>query len=276
MPRIWLLLSVCARLPQALHLQQTSGSQPIRAETGGDAELSDGFAVVVPGFGKSERVELLRRNVAWLRGQGMDFDCFIFVYRSEADFPLDPTQFEPCRLIRHPGYWMDHMLALPLSMSPRRWVVHMMDSVEPAPNLNLTRLVDIMQANKLEHVSPTMLEDAHYPVMRAQNGSGSVGRRVGFIELNFDVFSHRYFECMRGSIYPDNKLGWGVDFVLPQLCNGSLGVLDHMWFSKRFTGSYNSRRAYFDMRRYISRYRDLRLPRNLTSLGDRLSIGELK
>merc|ERR1712032_1163671 len=115
----------------------------------------EGVAVVVPGLGSEIRALQVEKNLQWLKNQSIPFDCWIFVYRTEAEFSLDASRFEPCHVSRHLGFWMGHVLAMPLNMTNKPWIVHMMDSIEPQQDVNLKLLIRIMVANGLGFASPT-------------------------------------------------------------------------------------------------------------------------
>lgn len=215
---------------------ETSFFQNLEQE-GAQKGLEEGIAVVVPGFGDPERAEVLKKNVAWLKTQDVPFDCSIYVYRSESEFPISSKDYAPCKLIRHPGYWMDHLRAFPLNRTRRRWVLHMVDSVVVHADVRLKRMIDIMKANGLRHAAPTFPMYNKYPIM-AQDATSEVGRSVKFIELQLDLFSRDYFACLQDTYDEDNAMGWGMDRVLSSLCEGGKGLIDEMTMQKVFTGSY--------------------------------------
>lgn len=205
-------------------------------QEGAKRGLEDGIAVIVPGFGDEQRAELVKKNIRWLQSEGVPFDCTIYVYRTVAEFPLVEQEYAPCKLIRHPGHWMDHLKAFPLNETRRRWVLHLMDSIDPL-GVDLPRMINIMNANGLAHASPSFSESYdRYPIMASQGAS--VGRFVSFIELQLDMFSREYFACLQDLVSDENGMGWGMDYVLPSLCEGSIGIIDEMNMVKRYQGSY--------------------------------------
>mmetsp|Transcript_55816 Transcript_55816/g.102388 ORF Transcript_55816/g.102388 Transcript_55816/m.102388 type:complete len:909 (+) Transcript_55816:86-2812(+) len=217
---------------------ETSFFQKLEQE-GAQLGLEDGIAVVVPGFGDPERAEVLKKNIAWLKTQDVPFDCVIYVYRSESEFPISAQDYAPCKLIRNLGYWMDHVRAFPLNQSRRRWVLHMVDSIEVHADVRLKRMIDIMKANGLRHAAPTFPIYNKYSIMAQDVTSEGPGRLVNFIELQLDLFSRDYFACLQDIIDDDNMMGWGMDRVLASLCEGKKGLLDEMTIHKMFTGSYD-------------------------------------
>lgn len=240
----------------------------------------DGVAVVIPGLGNERRALQVEKNIAWLKRQGVPFECRIFVYRSQKDFPLNASRFEPCQLIRHAGHWMGHILAFPLNMTTKPWILHMMDSIEPQADVKLKEIYRIMRANELGHAAPTFNVEGSdllgisgkpsvYSLM-GRNKFFDIGRFTDFIELHFDVFSRRYFACLQDNVDLDNTLGWGVDRLLPSLCGGaafgsalnagSLGLLDNMTMVKKFNGSYNYDIANQQMLAYQLKHADAKQP----------------
>jgi hypothetical protein len=233
-----------------------------------------GFAVVIPGLGTYYRAALVAQNLKWMKEQDIPFECWIFVYPSEEEFPLLESRFEPCQLVRHPGYWMAHVLAMPLNVTKKPWVIHMLDGVAPNRDVNLTNMFQIMRANSLGHAAPTFdTENAtyvpQYPLM-ARQANVTIGRFVDFIELHFDVFSRRYFACLQDNIDSDNTLGWGMDLLLPALCGGfvrdsevdagQLGLLDQMTMEKKFKGGYEHSEAGQQMNLYLGKHPGIQRP----------------
>mmetsp|Transcript_3490 Transcript_3490/g.5650 ORF Transcript_3490/g.5650 Transcript_3490/m.5650 type:complete len:341 (+) Transcript_3490:34-1056(+) len=237
-------------------LQPKSSMFRMLEQNGVSQGAEDGIAVIVPGLGDYERAQLVLQNIAWLKAQNVPFECTIYVYLSADDFPLVEKTYAPCRLIRHPGYWMEHIKAFPLKQTRRRWVLHMMDSIKPDKNVHLRRMIDIMKANDLGHAAPTFHKHPWHPVMVSQNKTRP-GRDVSFIELQMDVFSRDYFACMQDAASDENGMGWGIDMVLPALCQnyGKMGLFDGMTVRKKFWGSYNKGDARKSMTAFLERFR---------------------
>eukprot|EP00747_Dinoflagellata_sp_TGD_P165709 gnl/TRDRNA2_/TRDRNA2_187395_c0_seq1.p1 gnl/TRDRNA2_/TRDRNA2_187395_c0~~gnl/TRDRNA2_/TRDRNA2_187395_c0_seq1.p1 ORF type:complete len:397 (-),score=54.48 gnl/TRDRNA2_/TRDRNA2_187395_c0_seq1:283-1473(-) len=227
--------------------------------------LDPGIMVIIPGLGDAERSKLVKRNIAWLRTSTVPFDCEIFVYRTEAEFPLNPEEFSPCKLTRHPGFWMQHIAAFDLSATQRSWILHMLDGIEPENTVNLQSMIDISQRNGLGHAAPTLHPcEGHATMQSCPNSSYTVGRFVDFIEMNFDLFSREHFACLQDAIDPDNKMGWGVDVGVPSLCKHPLGYLDHMLVNKRFGGSYNYTEATRQATAYYAKHPDIKPAKHVT------------
>lgn len=241
------------------HRYADAASQVTRIE-------DEGVAVLIPGLGTELRAAQVAKNLEWLKSQGVPFECWIFIFNQNEAFPSDKSRFEPCKLVRHTGFWMSHVLAMPLNMTAKPWIVHMMDGIEPQSDVNLKTMIATMQTNGIAHASPTF-DMAHgenpsvYPIMARQNRF-AIGRVVDFVELHFDVFTRGYFACLQDSIDMDNTLGWGMDVLLPGMCGGSehdwgilsqgsLGLFDRMSMKKRLSGSYNYDLAGAGMRQYM-------------------------
>lgn len=225
--------------------------------------LQDGVALIVPGLGERSRAHRVLRNLAWLKRQGIPFDCWIYAYKSEEEFPLWKKGFEPCKIIRHKGYWMEHVLQMPLNETKMPYVLHLLDGIEPQADVDVKSMYQIMRANELGHAAPTFARRGRYksiyPIM-AQDESYKVGRRVDFIEFHCDLFTRRYFACIQDNIDALNPMGWGMDRLLPHLCGGSsvggialagkLGLLDHMTIEKYVAKSYSWDEAKAEMEYY--------------------------
>lgn len=230
-----------------------------------------GVAVVIPGLGDDARAIQVEKNLQWLKNQQVPFECWIFVYRTEQEFPLEGSRFRPCHLIRHPGYWMSHLLEMPLNLTKKPWIIHMMDGIEPQDDVNLDAVIKIMKANGLGRASPTFDTKTHpntyidsvYPIM-ARHEEIKTGRFVDFIEMHMDVFSREYFACLQDHIDTTNALGWGMDRLLPAFCGGAIGdsdvhagrmgILDQMTMVKKFFGSYDYGEAYKGFVAFVSKH----------------------
>lgn len=206
---------------------------------GAKSGSEDGIAVVVPGLGNYDRAELTKRNIAWLKKQDIPFECTIFVYKNESVFPLQAHEFAPCKLVRHRGYWMKHVKAFPVNQTKKKWVLHMLDGIEPDQNVNLNAMIEIMKANGLSVASPTMPGYHVFPIMAPHEEAPPPGRLVKYIELQMDLFSREYFQCMQDLASDLNPMGWGMSEALPILCKGSLGLIDTMHMKKLYWGSYD-------------------------------------
>lgn len=246
---------------------------------------SDGVAVVIPGLGSQERILQVVKNIAWLKTQDVPFECWIFIYRSQQELNLgDKSRFSPCNLVWHPGEkWMAHVLAMPLNMTTKPWVLHMLDSIEPQSDVQLQQMQRIMRANSLGHLAPTFdlrqYPDPHYPSpyeIMARNLTANIGRFTDFVELHLSLFSRPYFACLQDNI-DDNVLGWGIDRLLPGLCGGSIagaeveagaiGLLDHMTMKKQGRGSYDYIQATEDMKKWVRRHNTIKIT-TYTNLGE--------
>jgi hypothetical protein len=242
--------------------------------------LKDGVAVVWPGLGEEPQAHLVWKNVQWLKQQGIPFDCWIFVYKSEEEFTLNAKRglpneadYAPCNIIRHPGFWMSHVLEMPLNLTKMPFILHILDSVEPQADINLKSMYQIMRANSLGVASATFPREntkgSSYPLM-VRNEAYEVGRQVDFIEYHFSMFTREYFACFQDKIDANNFLGWGMDLIMPQLCggssfgsdekNGNLGLLDNMTILKPMGGSYNYTDAGAQMQKYLSKFPNYRRP----------------
>lgn len=153
--------------PRLRHgLEPKSSTFRMLEQEGANQGLEDGIFVIVPGLGDYPRAKLVESNIAWLNNQGLDFECVIYVYQNATVFPLEEERYAPCTLIRHDGYWMNHLIAFPLSQTQKRWILHWLDSVEPdKTNVNFNRMLEIMKANALSHSAPSVSFNDNYKLM---------------------------------------------------------------------------------------------------------------
>eukprot|EP00928_Gymnodinium_smaydae_P063773 TRINITY_DN4726_c0_g1_i1.p1 TRINITY_DN4726_c0_g1~~TRINITY_DN4726_c0_g1_i1.p1 ORF type:complete len:332 (-),score=30.09 TRINITY_DN4726_c0_g1_i1:320-1222(-) len=252
----------------------------------------EGIAVIIPGVSNKERADLVARNIHWLHSQGLPFDCWMFVYLSVEELPLNEADFQPCHIVRNEGYWLDHVLAFPLNMTKKPWILHLMDSNEPQSDVNLREMISIMRANRLGHSGLTFdptgpdYYERPYRIMDKQR-ENKIGRFVDFIELHFSMFSRKYFACFQDNIDTDNVMGWGMDMTLPYLCGGSqvgsvmmagrLGLIDKMTVVKHDSRSYSADKAQKQLRAYKRKHPEfLTSKNNLRKYVKVASLGELR
>lgn len=215
--------------------------------------FDDGVSVIVPGHGDYKRAPVLQNNIQWLQKQGVDFDCRIFVYLSEQDFPLEASDYSPCQLIRHAGFWMDHMLAFSLAETRKKYVMHMPDGIRIGPEFQLQRMIDVMSANDLAEVAPSCSRgDSGGCVRHMYHMDGfGIGRRVDWIEPQINIYTREYFSCWQRVSDPVNKFGWAIDWIAPRICGGKFGIVDDMTVHKEFQGSYDHAEALVYATKYI-------------------------
>merc|ERR1719350_1111620 len=287
-----------ADAPQPVATPATAGetADEISVSTHGApaSAFDEGIAVIVPGMGRG-RTHVVESHVRWLERQGLPFECWIYVYDQDPSFPANPQRFWPCEVVRHRGHWMDHMQVFPLGRTRKRWVLHILDSIEPLADVNLTLMMRIAEHNRLGHVSPTFWPGSAcgkppytHPVS-VRNRSFRVGRFVDFIELQLDLFTRAYFECIVKNIDSGNGYGWGMDMLLYSMCGGcdprspesrrvplqeagGKGALDRMTMCKRSSKSYDHTLARKAMKRCLEVHKDAWPSSN----GTTIACGSLK
>jgi len=200
--------------------------------------LEDGVLVFIPGL-KADRTHLVLSNIAWLKNQNISFECYIYKYESNA---LSDEAFAPCQVISHRGRWMDHFMMVPLNRTKQKYILHLMDGVQPT-KVNLSRMISTMKENDLVHLAPAVYgKHGYWKQVYPHLG---FGRFVNFIEFHMDLFTRENFACLqdiadtKGGKYFRNSAGWGVDRAMPLLCSGPMGVIDVMKVEKLHGGSYD-------------------------------------
>jgi hypothetical protein len=276
-------------LAEAVAEQAKAQAQAEVSRNVSNEEWEEGVAVFIPGFGSVDREQTLLSNIAWLKQQSVPFECSIYVYKNETDLPLDSTRFAPCTLIRHSGMWMDHIKDFSLARTRKKWILHMLDSVQAQPDLKLDRFLHLMQVNHLGHATPTRQLNTFLKERPWRCGShqiskeeSRIGRFVSALELQLDVFSRGYFDCMQRLISPENPLGWGMDLVMPAVCGGvaefapygRMGAFDHMTIKKASKGSYDKRLAETQMNKFLSKHTRKQWAPFCNNTG--INMGELK
>eukprot|EP00927_Polykrikos_kofoidii_P058059 TRINITY_DN52367_c0_g1_i1.p1 TRINITY_DN52367_c0_g1~~TRINITY_DN52367_c0_g1_i1.p1 ORF type:complete len:369 (-),score=27.70 TRINITY_DN52367_c0_g1_i1:154-1098(-) len=218
-----------------------------------------GVAVIVPGFGNESRAPLVQANIAWLRQQRVPIECTIFVYKSEEEFPLDPELYQPCELVRHAGYWMQHIAAYNLAKTRKQFILHLMDGIGVNPGADLWRMIAIMLQNELDMLSLSYrVSMQKWPIPgMSQNTSFEVGRLVDKVEFHFNVFTRASFACFQDLIDAEsNPLGWGTPNVFPSVCHAKIGLSDSMTFDKLSGGAYDTGKALAQEKTYMTKFAD--------------------
>ena len=215
--------------------------------------FEEGIAVLIPGLGSEARAALLRKNIHWLHKQHVPFECYVYVYNFSLH--LNPSEFQPCELIKHQGHFADHILAFPLNRTRKQWILHWIDSVVPLESLRLDRFLRIMHANRLDHAAPAYSRDrmiGKHPWLMWHNNSFKVGRLTDYAEMQFDIISREQFRCLQSIIdVKINPRGWGVAEMFHQLCGGRVGLLDEMLIGKASDNSDNHSEAPLAFRQLV-------------------------
>jgi len=171
--------------------------------------------------------------LSFMKNQSIPFDCVIYVYKTEEELPLDGAEFEPCKLVRHAGYWMDHLRAYPSHVSKRPYVLHWLDSIQ-AEHVSVARMIHVLEKNKLAMVSPSYTGGVWEAMSRSAgpdlDSSGHGGRTLSFVEFQLNLFTRESFHCLQSKMLWDAQIhfGWGVDELFPSICHAKVGVIDDM------------------------------------------------
>jgi len=212
-------------------------------------DLIDGVLVFIPGA-SNKRIGLVQKHLEWLRNQSVPFECIIYEYE---DFSLSEEEMRPCKVFKNKGQWMDHFLKVPLNSTKMKYVLQLSDGVE-IQHVDLRRMIRTMIDNDLVHVAPALYGKKLYPENKPHLG---FGRFVEFLEFHMDLFTRDNFACLqdildtKGAQYAVNHFGWGVDVMMPVVCQGKIGVIDAMKIYKVYHGSYNTTSAKQEMQKWI-------------------------
>merc|ERR1719198_858956 len=113
-------------------------------------------------------------------------------------------------------------------------------------------MIEAMADNHLVHLSPPVYGIKRYRTMIPHLG---FGRKVNFIEYHVNLFARQNFACLQdivdskhgkntnGQRTTENHLGWQVDYVMPHVCKGGMGIIDAMKVFKFAGGSYSGKQA---------------------------------
>lgn len=202
-------------------------------------DLQDGVFVFIPGATNS-RMENLKHTLAWLQTQTVPIECMIFKYQ---ELSVSEDEVKPCKFVNSTGFWMDHLMRVPLHLTKMKYILHVLDGLV-IEKLDLRRMMDIMEDNNLVHAAPALYGKGIYPRQyKAMMPHLGFGRKVGFVELHVDMFKRDNFACLQdildmkdGTGRTINHAGWCVDFMMPSVCKGELGVIDVMKVYKKYRG----------------------------------------
>jgi len=216
-----------------------------------DEHEEDGVLVFIPGASNT-RIDSIKKNIQWLQKQDVPMECSIFKYQPEP-LLISEEELKPCKVIDHKGYWMDHFRAVQLNETKMQYVLHMIDSVE-VQNVDLRRMRNAMIDNNLVHAAVGLYGKSYYPQMKPHLG---FGRLISFAELHFDLFKRDNFACLQDATSESNHhtpshFGRGVDYSLPILCPGRIGIIDAFKVYKFAGGSYSSSGARVDKKKWMS------------------------
>lgn len=218
-----------------------SMSRAFRAAERESEALEDGVLVFMPGASDS-RIGNIKKTIAWLQTQGVPTDCIIYKYQ---EISVPDEELSPCTVMDNQGQkWMDHILKVPLNMTKKKYVLHVMDGIE-VQAVDLARMIKAMVDNDLVHAAPALYGKSQYPSMKPHLG---FGRKVNIIEYHMDLFTRRNFACLQdlvvsndtidGERATDNHYGFYVADAMTFFCPGNLGVIDAMKMFKFAQGAY--------------------------------------
>jgi Protein of unknown function (DUF707) len=81
-----------------------------------------------------------------------------------------------------------------------------------------------MRLAKLDVTGPSL--PGHY--FAHEQHAHCQAHQTGFVEMLFTVFTKEKWMCWQDNLDLEiNEYGWGYDFALADLCNASLGIIDH-------------------------------------------------
>lgn len=207
--------------------------------------------VVVPGFGDMKRMNTLVKSVSAIRDSLQEahygFECIVNVWNKS--IVLNATQhLEPiCQVQYNPGLWTHHLKRTPPTTASH--VAILMDDID-ASRVNMFHTLDVMEKSDLDGISPS-IDDQLYRCMLPRRGC--LSHRTDFVNIFFLIMKRPLWDCFMSNIdVEQNSYGWGMDVVLSDLCNASLGVVDIYNLTHRGESSlYNRDEAREQMSHYL-------------------------
>eukprot|EP00928_Gymnodinium_smaydae_P037955 TRINITY_DN26284_c0_g2_i2.p1 TRINITY_DN26284_c0_g2~~TRINITY_DN26284_c0_g2_i2.p1 ORF type:complete len:717 (+),score=64.68 TRINITY_DN26284_c0_g2_i2:13-2163(+) len=218
--------------------------------------------LIVPGFGDYHKSQQLQQSVRLAEhAYGNKLTCRIYVYKDESVFPLDAAKFSPCTLVRHPGFFADHIREVDLAEFHGSHVLLWLDTIRVRDALSLTHLHEMAHGAGIDVLSMTFeapswqsaLEldchnDSHgvladrlssqgvsyrdLPMVNQQH-TGHAIRLTDAVEPQLALYSRDAFLCMQNLMRKvDNHYGWGIDVNFRYFCNYTMGFADALTFTK--------------------------------------------
>jgi len=159
--------------------------------------------LIVPGFGGDKaRKALIRANLLKLRNMSFHLEhCVIFVYKTEAELPIDIGDFAPCEVVRNKGFWMHHVRAVRRSsIANSQFVLLLQDGLLMDQNVDVREMARIMDANCVGIAGPACRGCSMKRFIRPNSSyvtSTVCGRVVEALDPQFTMYTTTVFLCLQ-------------------------------------------------------------------------------
>jgi hypothetical protein len=194
--------------------------------------------LAVPGHGNPERTPLLKASLEALQrsaaSQNMPLVCVVYIWRKELVQSVTLELQDLCTVEYSEGLWTHHLIKVGQFIdqysenSSRKasftHVAIMMDDMN-VQTVDLPALLHSMQRAQLDVVSPAI---PHWSNPSNFARSHCLAHATGHVDILFTVFTTKMYRCYQNQIDTTiNEYGWGYDITLADVCQATVGVIDH-------------------------------------------------
>lgn len=206
--------------------------------------------VVVPGIGNRKNLDGLSSSLSAIKQSldkaQYDFDCIVYVWNKEILNVTRNRLKDLCRAKFNKGMWAQHLeRTLPRKAT---YVAVLLDDVD-ASKVDIIHTLDLMEKSRFDGASPSYFDN--FRAMRRRENC--LSHRTDHLNIFLTIMTAKLWDCFQSLIdVKINNLGWGLDLLLSDFCNASLGVIDNATiFHQREKSSYNNRKAYIQLLNYV-------------------------
>jgi hypothetical protein len=215
--------------------RSTKSSQTVRRQE--KQGKRESIVIVVPGHGHAIRLPQLKQTLLALKSSTetvtaqapLDFTCIVYVWN---DSVLESTtkELDFCVVEFNKGLWTHHMIKVGQSKLSRSavesstHVALLLDDMD-AQYVNLPALLRTMQVAQLDVAGPSI---------PAWNTPSCLSRmhcrahQTGHVDVLFTIYTKEKWTCWQQHLnLTINENGWGYDITMGDLCNASIGIVDH-------------------------------------------------
>lgn len=176
--------------------------------------------VVVNALGARSAIGTVHHNIKSHFSKQDEWDCIIFVHSDEGKISFSDERLldlHHCSLVRQPGFmWTNFLLLLtPELVQPYQYIAILLDDVfAPVRGdtpVNVTRLIDLMEAHSLSSISPSIKGAVWETMIPKENRCLN---RVNHIETFLQIFTQPLFRCWRSHMDYTNPQAYCLDLCL--------------------------------------------------------------
>jgi hypothetical protein len=215
--------------------RSTKSSQTVRRQE--KQEKRESIVIVVPGHGHALRLSQLKRTLLALKSSTetvtaqspLDFTCIVYVW-NDAVLETTTKELDFCIVEFNKGLWTHHMIKVGQSTLSRSavesstHVALLLDDMD-AQYVNLPALLRTMQLAQLDVAGPSV---PAWNTPSCLSRMNCQAHQTGHIDVLFTIYAKEKWTCWQDHLnLTINENGWGYDITMGDLCNASIGIVDH-------------------------------------------------